>query len=46
MKWKLGLKGSLVLGLYWDNGNENGDYYNMIGYIYILQGVYTIMFSA
>ena len=23
-----------TLGLYWDNGKENGNYYIIIGYIY------------
>ena len=23
-----------IVGLYWDNGEENGKYYSIIGYIY------------
>ena len=24
-----------MMGLFWDNGKENGNYYSILGYIYI-----------
>ena len=29
----MGYIGVIILGSYWDNGRENGNYYNIIGYI-------------
>ena len=31
------LLGDYILGLYWDNGKENGNYYSIIGCIYICE---------
>ena len=28
-----------ILGLHWDNGKENGNYYSILGYIGVMLGV-------
>ena len=28
----MGLGFRVILGLYWDNGKENGNYYSIVGY--------------
>ena len=36
----------IILGLYyWDNGQENGSYYSIIGYIYIYMYIYMYIYT-
>ena len=34
----------IILGLYWDNGQENGSYYSIIGHIYIYMYIYMYIY--
>ena len=36
----LGFRSVRLLGQYWDNGKENGNYYIVIGYIGVIYRVY------